>query len=666
MDINPSKAFMPSSASDMFLQPLLKESEPPELPQRKILVKGPDGSVKCVEAREAPDIYETVPVNIVVIGLRGSGKSSFINNIFTLLQSNPMERNINPDVPAETQDTICRHYNMGHQDLYQYLTMSEAPVNEAYMNHEIACLPLKVPHELIRKHDAFHIVPQEDISIEDIRESFLQIYEKRLSTEDKMRKLTESLNGGDANDSIINRIFQSFKQFTGQTKKLDFEMRDIDFENWKHAHNLDNLKVSVHTFKRIEKKLYLYSDLHNYASRGMITNRDEVEHWERIRIKLNESISLRKTDGNRKFIQNEDQNSMKVISEGTTLSGNTNFMEVKSIEQIFLLFHKLHNKQRSNFKNRIQELTKPLIGTDPDSSIIFRIITSYKNWTNQDKHSKDFNIHPKEFEEWKARMTPTNLKPLNVNHRTFRKVYKKLYLYPSLWYLASRGMVDTTRHVEAWQRIQKHLPENLDSIESSEAIHIIEENYSRASSKKVHPYVDMEIENNRNELRSNIPTGGVLIPQVVILLLSFEIIQNPEIMEMMKQQLQNFQKLGYQPLIVVSKADEGENEDIAKKIRERPLDLFTLAPHKKEKMNNLLNIFCVAEKDVYHMVSYTDEKERIDGIDKLTSMVLNEALKRAEEFRLSSDCKSSSKTPTYHDNPQQHSPSSNYLPNLDL
>merc|ERR1712146_796717 len=240
------------------------------------------------------------------------------------------------------------------------------------------------------------------------------------------------------------------------------------------------------------------------------------------------------------------------------------------------------------------------------------------------------------------------------------------YIYPSLWYLASRGMVDTTRHVEAWQRIQEHLPENLDSIESSEAIHIIEENYLRSSSKKVHPYVDMEIENSRNELRSSISTDGLLIPQVVILLLSFKIIQNSELMEMMKQQLEKFQKLGYQPLIVVSEADEGEDEDIAKKIREHPLDLFTLAPHKKEKMCNLRNTFCVAENDVYHMVNYTNEQERIDGIDNLTSIVLNEALKRAEEFRLSSDCKSSSKTPHYHDNPQQHSPSPNYWYNLGL
>jgi len=83
--------------------------------------------------------------------------------------------------------------------------------------------------------------------------------------------------------------------------------------------------------------------------------------------------------------------------------------------------------------------------------------------------------------------------------------------------------------------------------------------------------------------------------------------------------------MGYQPIVVVSKADEGEDPEV----RRNPLNL---PPAKRESIKQLADELGMAHNNVYHMVSYTDEKERCFGIDKLAYIILHEALKRAKEF----------------------------------
>ena len=276
-------------------------------------------------------------------------------------------------------------------------------------------------------------VENDNSSISDIENDFLEIYKKRLRTSDKVQRLTK---GG--NKSIIRRVFRSFLEFTGQTNETEFDITDANFEEWKKINNLNELKISVHTFKRIEKKLFIFPELHDYASKGMITERKEIE----FRKKIN-----------------------KAIKENRTSSSNDNSMDEE--DNIFIEFKNLHIKKRSNFRNKIQKLTKPKTEDDPDSCIIFKIIKSFKNYTEQHDED-DFNIDEDKFEKWKEKYGI-----IYLHKRTFQKVYKKLYLYPTLWNLASRGLVDTTRHIESWKRIEEYLPVNLDSIETVENLHDI-------------------------------------------------------------------------------------------------------------------------------------------------------------------------------------------------
>jgi len=289
-------------------------------------------------------------------------------------------------------------------------------------------------------------VENDNSSISDIRNDFLEIYKKRLNTLNKVQKLTE---GGE--NSIIRRVFLSFLEFTDQTNETEFNITDDNFKNWKEKNNLNELKISVHTFKRFEKKLFIFPELHDYASKGMINNRNQIEFWEKIikAIKENRTSSL-------------NDNSMELVD---TSSSNDNSIDEEN--NIFIEFKQILSKRRSNFRNKIQILTTPKTGDNPDSCIIFKIIKSFKIYTKQ-HHEKKFDIDPDKFKKWKEKFGF-----LNLHKRTFRKVYKKLYLYPTLRKLASRGLVDTTRHIESWKKIEKHLPKNLDSIETVENLHDI-------------------------------------------------------------------------------------------------------------------------------------------------------------------------------------------------
>ena len=143
---------------------------------------------------------------------------------------------------------------------------------------------------------------------------------------------------------------------------------------------------------------------------------------------------------------------------------------------------------------------------------------------------------------------------------------------------------------------------------------------------------NMDDQSIRDRMRENKNTRGFRVPQAVILFLTTAVSDDPELMTKMRDQVRELRDFGYQPLVVVSKADEGEQEETSKKIRENPLELFKHAPHKEKDIYDLGNELGVGQNNVYYMVSYSTEQERVFGIDKLTYMVLHEALKRAEEF----------------------------------
>merc|ERR1711988_234235 len=82
---------------------------------------------------------------------------------------------------------------------------------------------------------------------------------------------------------------------------------------------------------------------------------------------------------------------------------------------------------------------------------------------------------------------------------------------------------------------------------------------------------------------------------------------------------------GHEPIIVLSKVDEN-----IPNIRENPLTLPSDMERKKEELAEALQ---VDSYNVFHMVNYKNEVYgRNFGIDKLTYMVLRQALKRAGEF----------------------------------
>merc|ERR1711988_167671 len=143
---------------------------------------------------------------------------------------------------------------------------------------------------------------------------------------------------------------------------------------------------------------------------------------------------------------------------------------------------------------------------------------------------------------------------------------------------------------------------------------------------------NMQNQENRDILRENIATRGFRVPQVVILFMTFEAMEDSITKERMKQQVEELREFGYKPIVVFSKADEGEYEEYCQRIREDPHKLFQIVPYKQKEMYVMLNELGVSHNDGFYMVSYKDEQTRTFGIDKLTYVVLLAALRRAKEF----------------------------------
>ena len=81
------------------------------------------------------------------------------------------------------------------------------------------------------------------------------------------------------------------------------------------------------------------------------------------------------------------------------------------------------------------------------------------------KADENIEIRPGPFEEWTKQH---KLGELNI--KSFRTKYKKLYLYPKLHSLAARGLIYDPKIIERWQTIERELPENLDDIEGINSI----------------------------------------------------------------------------------------------------------------------------------------------------------------------------------------------------
>ena len=118
------------------------------------------------------------------------------------------------------------------------------------------------------------------------------------------------------------------------------------------------------------------------------------------------------------------------------------------------------------FKNTQQNIYQTLTKSENgDSSIINSIFTDFLEFSNQtDKDT--FQIPLKIYDEWKEKRFGLNFK---LSFEQFRCVYKPLYQYPKLHFLASRGFI-RAKHIRQWSKIEPHLPQDLNEIQSADDI----------------------------------------------------------------------------------------------------------------------------------------------------------------------------------------------------
>lgn len=130
------------------------------------------------------------------------------------------------------------------------------------------------------------------------------------------------------------------------------------------------------------------------------------------------------------------------------------------------------------------------------------------------------------------------------------------------------------------------------------------------------------------KIKENIPLRGFRIPQAVIMMMTYEVVNDPEEEARMTKQVEDVRRLGYEPIIVVSKVDS--NQQNGAQIRRNPLQLPS---EMKENVDDLIKKLHVAPNNVFHMVSYvTEQDDRNFGIDLLTLRVIRSALRRAQEY----------------------------------
>ena len=139
---------------------------------------------------------------------------------------------------------------------------------------------------------------------------------------------------------------------------------------------------------------------------------------------------------------------------------------------------------------------------------------------------------------------------------------------------------------------------------------------------------DMTNQTVQEQIRENIPLRGFRKPQVIILMMTHEVVTNPDEQERMKKQVVDVRRLGYEPIVIVSKVDA--NEANAAAIRRNP---SVLSADMKKNIERLVKELNLSANNVFHMVSYqTEQEERNFGIDLLTLRVFRAALNRAQEY----------------------------------
>ena len=117
-----------------------------------------------------------------------------------------------------------------------------------------------------------------------------------------------------------------------------------------------------------------------------------------------------------------------------------------------------HRKNNETQQNIYQHLTQ-----NEGFSIINIIFSQYRLYSNQPGNSR-FDISSSLFEKWKQEKFGNDFE---LGHQTFRDIYKKLYEFPSLHKLASRGFIHA-EHIKQWSKIEPKLSSNLDEVVSAD------------------------------------------------------------------------------------------------------------------------------------------------------------------------------------------------------
>merc|ERR1712023_568049 len=142
---------------------------------------------------------------------------------------------------------------------------------------------------------------------------------------------------------------------------------------------------------------------------------------------------------------------------------------------------------------------------------------------------------------------------------------------------------------------------------------------------------DPKIEEIKSE---NKRTRGFRVPQVIVVIMSFGMANNPETLKVVQGHISEVQRMGYTPIILLSKLDKRyKNRSEAEEIRKNP---FTLPPNMKEEVQEekrrLAKELKVGVGDVFHLVSYVEEGKRNPGIDKLNLCILKQICDRANQY----------------------------------
>ena len=143
-----------------------------------------------------------------------------------------------------------------------------------------------------------------------------------------------------------------------------------------------------------------------------------------------------------------------------------NFNKIKNALQNFRDYHLSYINAKKEYENVQQNIYQTLTESENgDSSIINSIFTDFLEFSNE-KDKPTFQVQPKIYDEWKEKRFGSNFQ-LSVIH--FKQVYKPLYQYPKLHFLASFGFI-RAKHIRQWSKIEPHLPQDLNEIQSAEDI----------------------------------------------------------------------------------------------------------------------------------------------------------------------------------------------------